>query len=76
MYENGRCTSFWNEIMSCFKVLPLHSLVEGKESIGYGGNLGEIRTANVPNSTRTLPLHARNRSLNLAEEGGAAYNVW
>jgi hypothetical protein len=68
-------TSYGNEIMSCMKVVPLYSLVEDMENIGYGGNLGEIRTANVPNNTRTLPLQERDRSWNMAKEGGAAYSV-
>jgi hypothetical protein len=63
-------TSFWNELISCFKVLPLYSLVEYMESIGYGGNLGEIRTAYVPNNIRSLPLQESNRSLNLAGREG------
>ena len=69
-------TSFWNELMSCFKVLPLYSLAEDMESIVYCGNLGEIRTANVLNNTRTLPLQECSRSLNLAWEGEAACIVW
>ena len=69
-------TSFRNELMLCFKVLPLYLPAEDMESIGYGGNLGEMRTANVLNNTRTLPLQECIRSLNLAWEGEAACIVW
>jgi len=68
-------TSFWDDIISCFKVLPLYSLLEDTESIRYSGNLGDIRTANVPINTRNLPLQERSRSFNLAKEGGVPYSV-